>query len=117
MFAATPQDVIRLWAERFNGADLDGLRPLYEDDVVLAVGNGEHVVMGIDAVIEHWRALLGSTIEVRAAVTLVSGDLAMTHNRCTVTLPDGTEVGGVGAEVLRRGSDGGWRYAICNPHG
>jgi ketosteroid isomerase-like protein len=112
-----PSDVIRRWADQVAAGDIDGLAPLYDPDVALATGNGADVVRGVPAVLEAWRSFSGATFVVECAVAFVSGDTAMTHNRCRVTLPTGDVIEGVGVEVLRRDPDAGWLYLICNPYG
>jgi ketosteroid isomerase-like protein len=117
MTAAQPTEVIRRWTERFNAGDIDGLAELYEPGAVLSAGPGEGNVVGVAAILDSWRSLVGSTMSVLASTALVVDELALTCNRVSFVLPDGTDVGAATSEVVRRGPDGAWRYVLCNPYG
>jgi uncharacterized protein (TIGR02246 family) len=122
MSAATPAQVIELFAERLNRGDVEGALALYDADATFAVQPGE-VVEGSDAI----RAALGSfaALEPRLSgtieKTLTAGDLALVVNRWSLDgrRPDGETVrmAGVSADVLRRNADGSWKIAIDDPWG
>ncbi|MCJ2034005.1 YybH family protein [Methylobacterium sp. J-068] len=103
--AETPEDLARLFNERANEGDVEGLVALYEPGAVLAAGK---VVATGEAEIRRFYAdLLSRRSEFPAAETLPAlrnGDIAMTFAR----LPNGT----ISAETARLQADGGWRWLI-----
>lgn len=103
--AHAPEDLARLFNERANAGDVDGLVALYEPNAVLAAG--KVVATGHDEIRQFYADLLARKSEFPAAETLPAirnGDLAMTFAR----LPNGT----ISAETARRQGDGGWRWLI-----
>jgi uncharacterized protein (TIGR02246 family) len=104
--AVEPNDLPRLFVERANAGDADGLAALYEPDAVLTFPAGR-VATGRTAI----RAVYAKLLADRPTFTpgdlqpaLVNGDLALTSTRL-----DG---GGVTVEVARRQPDGSWLWAI-----
>ncbi|MGB5656517.1 MAG: hypothetical protein WBN35_07890, partial [Acidimicrobiia bacterium] len=59
----------------------------------------------------------GASIVMNEAVAFEAGDLALVHWGWTMTFPDGRVAEGATAEVLRRQSDGSWKFIIDNPDG
>ena len=106
--AARPEDLGRLFVERANNGDVEGLVELYEPTAVLAFQPGQ-VIAGHEAIREAYAKLLAGrpafTGEPQPALT--NGDWALTSTR----LPDG----GVTAEVAHRQPDGTWRWLIDQP--
>ncbi|KQP30631.1 hypothetical protein ASF49_14115 [Methylobacterium sp. Leaf104] len=103
--AHEPEDLARLFNERANAGDVEGLVALYERDAVLAAG--KVVATGHAEIRQFYADLLARKSDFPAAETLPairSGDLAMTFAR----LPNGT----ISAETARRQADGGWRWLI-----
>ncbi len=108
--AAEPEDLARLFVERANAGDADGLAALYEPDAVLAFPPGQ-VTVGREAI----RAVLVKMLagvahfEVEDPLPTVShGDLALTSTRPA----DGT---GGRVQVARRQPDGSWLRIIDRP--
>jgi ketosteroid isomerase-like protein len=104
MPATTPEQIHRLFEDRFNAGDLDGLMELYEPDAAL----------------QGFLALKGHiTLDTKLVVTV--GELAYLANTWSLsgTGPDGNPVvlGATTAEVARRQPDGSWRYVIDNAWG
>jgi ketosteroid isomerase-like protein len=104
--AVEPNDLARLFVERANAGDVDGLVALYEPDAVLTFPPGQ-VATGRQAVRATYERFLAD----RPTLTpgeqqpaLVNGDLALTSTRL-----DG---GGITVEVARRQPDGTWLWAI-----
>lgn len=99
--AMNPEDVTRLFVDRSNAGDADGVAALYEPDAVMAYPPGSQTV-GRDAIRELWAAVLEHqpTFQYETSLpTLVCGDIALTS-----TAPrDGA---GARAQVLRRQADG-----------
>jgi len=106
--AAEPEDLGRLFLERANARDVDGVAALYEPDAVLASTAGDHVTGG-EAIRRLYEALLADPPqfagEVRPAVRC--GDLALTSTRFR---------GGATAEIARRQSDGTWLWVADQPN-
>ena len=117
MDASSPDQAGKLFEERFAAADLDGLMDLYEDGAVFTNARGAHE--GSDAI----RAVLagylatGASIVMNESVAFEAGDLALVHWAWTMTFPDERVAEGATAEVLRRQSDGSWKFIIDNPDG
>jgi len=109
--AATPEDIARLFVERANARDADGLAALYAPDAVLAYPPGS-VTVGREAIrevlarmLEH--APLPFPVE-EPLPTIRYGDLALTSTRPA----DGT---GGRVQVARRRPDGAWERVIDRP--
>ncbi len=115
-----PEQLGRLFAERANAGDLDGMLALYEDDATF-VGPDGGSASGSDAI----RARLEGLIAMKPRITPTGGqvtmarDVALIFNRWRMTLGVGdgepTGVDGASTEVARRQPDGGWLYVIDNP--
>ena len=108
--ARTPEDITRLFVERSNAQDADGVAELYEPDAVLAYPPGQ-VTVGRDAIRELWAKVLAEAPHFepeKPLPTLVSGDLALTS-----TPPK--DDAGARAQVVRRQPDGSWLRVIDQP--
>ncbi|PRY22352.1 YybH family protein [Pseudosporangium ferrugineum] len=108
--ARRPEDLTRLFVERANAKDAEGLSLLYEEDAVMAYPPGRQTV-GREAIRRLWAEALphlpGFEPEMPLP-TLVSGDLALTS-----TPPrDGA---GARAQVVRRQPDGTWLRVLDQP--
>ncbi len=117
MGASRPNEASRLFEERFASSDLDGLMDLYEDGAVFTNAQGAHE--GSDAIREVLAGYLstGASIAMNDSVSFEVGELALVHWAWTMTFPDGRVAEGATAEVLRRQSDGSWKFIIDNPDG
>ena len=108
--AQKPEDLTRLFVERANAKDAEGLSLLYEENAVMAYPPGRQTV-GRDAIRKLWEELLPRVpaFEPEPPLpTLISGDLAL-----TATPPkDGA---GARAQVVRRQSDGTWLRVLDQP--
>ncbi len=106
--AAEPEDLGRLFLERVNAGDVEGVTALYEPDAALASAGGD-MVTGRKAIREMYEALLADppqfTGDVRPPVRC--GDLALTSTRFR---------GGATAEIARRQSDGTWLWVADQPN-
>jgi uncharacterized protein (TIGR02246 family) len=105
-----PEDITRLFVERSNAGDADGVAALYEPDAVMAFPPGRQTV-GRDAIRALWAEVLAHAPKFEPEEplpTLVSGDLALTS-----TPPrDGA---GARAQVVRRQPDGSWLRVLDQP--
>jgi ketosteroid isomerase-like protein len=108
--ARTPEDLTRLFVERANAGDAEGLAALYEEDAVMAFPPGQET-RGRAAIRALWEQALadGVRFELEEPLpTLVSGDLALTGTPSR----DGT---GVRTQVARRQPDGSWLRVLDRP--
>jgi len=102
--AARPEDLARLFVERANAGDADGLAELYEPDAALGYPPGQ-VTVGREAIRSVYERMLAGRphLEPEEALrTLRSGDLALTSTRPK-------DEAGARAQVARRQPDGTWR--------
>lgn len=121
--AHAPEDADRLFGERLNAGDLDGLVALYERGATLIRGDGTSAV-GHDAI----RAELGGILTVKPKLVMdvkrthhAGGNLAVLYNdwHGTVTHEDGKveALRGCAVEVVRRQPDGRWLFVVDDPDG
>lgn len=104
--AREPNDLERLFVERANAGDLDGLVALYEPDAVLDSGNGE-VAVGTQEIREFFARFLADRPQLDPSLqseALRSGELALTSSRLSN--------GDITAEVARRQPDGTWLWVV-----
>ncbi|WP_436785883.1 YybH family protein [Yinghuangia sp. YIM S10712] len=109
--AKTPEDLARLFVERANAKDADGLAALYEPDAVLAFPPGSTTVgrEAIRAVCERLVEYATQPFAVEEPLPTVRyGDLALTSTKPA----DGT---GGRVQVARRQPDGTWLRIIDRP--
>jgi ketosteroid isomerase-like protein len=108
--AMQPEDITRLFVERSNAGDADGVAALYEQDAVLAYPPGSQTV-GRAAIRDLWASVLEHKphFELETPLpTLVSDGIALTS-----TPPkDGA---GARAQVVRRQPDGSWLRLLDCP--
>ena len=123
MPARKPEECDTLLVEAINKGDLETALALYEPNASFVLESGQ-VVTGLAAIREVMQGFLALkpkfTIEVKA-VQSGDGDLALLRAKwsMTGTGPDGKPVtmSGNSTEVVRRESDGTWRFVIDNPRG
>jgi uncharacterized protein (TIGR02246 family) len=123
MPARKPEECDLLLMEAAHGGDVEAAVALYEPNASFVQDSGE-VVTGQAAIRELMKGLLALKPHFTMKVDAVqSGDgtLALTRSTwsMTGTDPEGKPVtmGGRSAEVVRRQSDGTWKFVIDNPHG
>ncbi|MDO2969888.1 YybH family protein [Mycobacteroides abscessus] len=108
--ALRPEDLTRLFVDRANAGDAEGIALLYEDDAVMAYPPGCQTV-GRAAIEALWEKVLANRPHFEPEdplPTLVSGDIALTS-----TPPkDGA---GARAQVVRRQPDGSWLRLLDQP--
>lgn len=108
--AMVPEDLTRLFVERANAGDADGIAALYEPDAVMAFPPGQRTT-GRDAIRALWAEVLAQAprFELEDPLpTLVSGDIALTSTPAR----DGA---GIRAQVVRRQPDGSWLRLLDQP--
>lgn len=122
MLCANPVELQKVFLERFQSLDIDGLLELYEDDAVF-VGQSGEAAAGKDAVREALSSLLalpGAEFDYHSTFVSQAGGSALMHARWSLDAqgPDGVPIAlsGITIEVARRG-DRGWRYLFDSPFG
>lgn len=108
--AMRPEDLTRLFVERGNAKDAEGMAALYEPDAVVAFPPGQMTV-GRDAIRALYEQMLAASPRFRLETplpTLHLGDLALT---ATPALDEA----GARAQVVRRQPDGTWLRALDRP--
>lgn len=106
--ALEPEDLPRLFVERANAGDVEGLVDLYEPDAVLRVRPGQ-MARGHAAIRAVYADLLAPQPRFGppdVQETVRSGDLALTSSVIST---------GTTAEIARRQPDGTWRWVVDNP--
>ncbi|WP_171072301.1 nuclear transport factor 2 family protein [Streptomyces sp. DASNCL29] len=114
--AETPDQLTKLFLERFRARDLDGLLALYEPGAAAGRPTGGPAA-GHEAIRADLSALIDSevTIELTARSAAHGSGLALLSHTAAFTAPDGTATVRDTTEVARRQADGRWPYAIGDP--
>lgn len=109
------------YVEAFNSGDLDAINALYTDDAISVWEPGTPLTG------EERKAALAEFIAQKPKMTAAIRESHVTSTAAllvvdwTIDIPaadDGPEhLEGVGIDVLRRGTDGKWRFAVDNPFG
>jgi ketosteroid isomerase-like protein len=121
--ATTAQPVHTLWAELLNHGDVKGLLTLFEGKASIIAGP-QTVITGESAIreaLQRFRTLPPTVTRTLLLVAPGPGGLALGIARWTLegTAPKGNPVTMIGqtSHVLRRQSDGSWKFAIDNLFG
>ena len=118
----TPEQVLESIVDGINTGNLDALMPLYEPHAAFAAQPGSlaHGLPGIRESLAAFTAMKG-TLDLEVTRVLEAGGMALVVGVWSFagTGPDGEPVKltGHNADVLRRQSDGSWRFVIDNPWG
>jgi ketosteroid isomerase-like protein len=108
--ATAPEDLTRLFVERANAGDAEGLAELYELEGVVAYPPGR-TTQGREAIRALYEQMVGLGIHFepeQPLPTLLSGDLALT----STNRRDGN---GIRVQVARRQPDGSWLRVLDRP--
>jgi uncharacterized protein (TIGR02246 family) len=122
MSAATPEQVLEAIVEGINTGDLERLMPLYENEAAFAnePGSLAHGGPGVSEALTGFISMKGK-LDLDVTRVLEVGDLALVIGVWSFdgTRPDGEPVrlAARNADVLRRQTDGTWRFVIDNPWG
>lgn len=119
----TPEDCDRLFGERVNAGDVEGVVALYEPNATLVRQDGSPAT-GTDA-IRAELSVLGTMkphITMNVTNTLTGGgDVAVLYDDWIATGVDAsgkpTTLSGRAVEVVRRQADGTWRFVVDAPNG
>lgn len=106
--ALQPEDLDRLFLERANAGDVDGVVALYEPGAVLAFPPGQ-LAIGTEAIRRAYAELLASPPSFAGVIrpAIRNGDIAITST---------TRAGNATVEVARRQPDGTWLWMIDQPN-
>ena len=108
MPACRPEDVHRLFAEAMNAGDLKALAELYPVRGGPGAHNGNKALRDLLA--------LKPQISVETRSVVRAGKVALLGSRWRLagTTPEGQAVAlaGTGTEMVRRQTDGSWRYVV-----
>jgi uncharacterized protein (TIGR02246 family) len=122
MSTAKPERVLESIVAGINSGDLESLMPLYESEAAFATepGSVAHGAPGVREALAGFISMKGKlTLEVTRVLEV--GDLALVIGVWSFdgTGPEGEPVrlAARNADVLRRQSDGTWRFVIDNPWG
>ena len=119
MSTATPVAVLESIVTGINSGDLDSLMPLYESEAAFAAQPGA-LTPGIREALNGFISMNG-TLDLEVTRVLEVDDLALVIGVWSFdgTGPDGEPVRleARNADVLRRQTDGTWRFVIDNPWG
>ncbi len=119
---STPEQVLASVVAGINSGDLDSLMPLYESEAAFATEPGSlaHGAPGVSDALTGFISMKGE-LDIEVTRVLEAGDLALVIGVWSFngTGPDGEPVrlAARNADVLRRQSDGTWRFVIDNPWG
>ena len=122
MPTATPEQVLQTIVTGINSGDLDSLMPLYESDAAFASEPGSlaHGALGVSEALTGFISMNGE-LDLEVTRVLEVDDLALVTGVWSFngTGPDGepVQLAARNADVLRRQSDGTWRFVIDNPWG
>jgi len=122
MATDTPQQVLNAIVVGINSGNIEALMSLYEPDAGFAQQPGTmvHGPTGVRDSLAAFIAMKG-TLDIKVTRVLEAGGLALVAGvwSFTGTGPDGKPVtlAGRNADVLRRQTDGSWRFVIDNPWG
>jgi uncharacterized protein (TIGR02246 family) len=118
----SPQDCNRLFAERLNAGDLDGVIALYERSGTL-VRADRTAAVGHEAIADDLAGIVALHPQITMNVKQVfsgGGDVAVLYNDWQVTATDADgkriEFSGRAVEIVRRQPDGTWRFVIDDPY-
>lgn len=122
LVASSPEDCDRLFAERANAGDVDGVLALYEPDARFVRRDGT-VVQGVAELRAVITSLTASQADLQMHVVRVieSGDIAVIYNDwvSTTKIDNGAvaQRAGRALEIVRRQPEGTWLFAIDDPFG
>jgi ketosteroid isomerase-like protein len=117
MAVRRPSEAGKAFETLFAAGDLDGLVELYEPEAVFTNSRGAHAgSVAIRNVLQGYLNT-GASIRMNESVAFEAGELALVHWSWTMTFPDGRTANGATAEVLRKSTDGTWKFVIDNPDG
>jgi uncharacterized protein (TIGR02246 family) len=119
MGVATPEEMAETFTQRFNDKDAAGILSLYAPDAVFTM-DGATFARGANEIRGALEGMLSSPMKIKGKYesVLAAGDVAVCKLRWELLNAEGwIEMDGVSLEVLKRGGDGLWRFAIDDATG
>lgn len=119
MGVASPDLMARVFAERFNARDKTALLDLYAPDAVFTF-DGEAKAVGLEQIEGALAGFLSAPLKFSGSFVsvYVAGDTALTRMKWELyNEGESTTSTGTSAEVMRRCSDGKWRFIIDDATG
>ncbi|MEY2757977.1 MAG: hypothetical protein RIR33_1755 [Pseudomonadota bacterium] len=119
MGVSTPEEMGAAFVERFNARDGGGLLALYSADAAFTF-DGVAFARGTDQIKAALDGFLASPMKLKGKYesVVVAGDVALCSLRWEMLDAEGwIDQDGVSVEVLKRGNDGKWRFAIDDATG
>jgi uncharacterized protein (TIGR02246 family) len=119
MGVASPEQMDRVFSERFNARDKAALLELYTPDAVFTF-DGEAKAVGLEQIEGALSGFLAAPLKFSGnyVSVYVSGDTAMTRMKWELhNEAEGTTSSGVSTEVLVKCPDGKWRFKIDDATG
>ena len=112
-----PEQISEVLATLLDKGDIGSVADLYEDEAVFA--DFDATVRGLDAILRAHQQFsdAGMKLILNESVVFEVDDIALVHWSWTVDSREGSSTEGVSAEVLRRQTDGSWRFIIDNSDG
>lgn len=117
-----PEDMNAAFAEAFNSGDINALLSLYEPNSILINPAG-----GLDQGIGRFRGTLEDLLQLQGRMTsrniycIPFENIALLRAHFILHTQDGNgnpaQVEGHTSEVIRRQTDGSWRYIVDHPSG
>src|SRR5690348_1381774 len=119
MGVASPDEMAATFVQRFNDRDGAGLLALYAPDAAFTF-DGVAFARGTDEIKAALDGFLASpmTLKGKYESVVMAGDIALCSLRWEMLNAEGwIDQDGVSIEVLKRGGDGQWRFAIDDATG
>ncbi len=119
MGVASPEAMAETFLQLFNARDGAGMLALYAPDAIFTM-DGETIARGADQIKAAIEGMLAApmTIKGKYESVLEAGDIAVCKLRWELLDAEGwIESDGVSLEILKRGGDGKWRFAIDDATG
>lgn len=118
-----PEEVNRTFATAYNSGSLDNLLSLYESEAHL-VDQENTVSVGLNAVsdlLQKNLLKLGGEMISKSQYVITANDIALICANWVITTTnlngEKVEVRGKSVVIVRRQSDGSWKYLIDHPFG
>jgi uncharacterized protein (TIGR02246 family) len=119
MGVSSPEEMAEVFKQRFNDRDEAGLLALYAPDAAFTM-DGVAVAHGAEQIKAAMAGMFASPFRMKGKYdsVLVAGDVAVCKLRWEMLNAEGwIEMDGVSLEVLKRGGDGKWRFAVDDATG
>ena len=111
--ANKPEDITRLFVERANAKDAEGLAALYEPDAVLAFPPGQMTVDGDQSSCGVYERMLTQDLTFKQVET--AADVVLRRGKLALTATPASDEAGARAQVVRRQPDGTWLRILDRP--